>query len=160
MDVDLAKKRPTDCADDELRAFCDLVKKGDEVDPDGLEERVERASLLVFGSLDGTLTCVGGMKKPNEGYRAGVFRKSGSNLTPADFSAELGWIMVEERFRRRGFGMRVMGALLGSFGQNIYSTSRSKNEAMHGLLISCGFAREGKPWRSERGPYDLVLHIK
>jgi GNAT superfamily N-acetyltransferase len=160
MDLNPLKKRPADCAKDELRAFCDLVKKGDEVDPDGLEDRVWRASLLVFGFLDGTLACVGGMKDPDKGYRARVFRKAGSKLIPEDFPVELGWVMVEQRFRRRGFGMRVLNALIGSFEQNVYTTSRIKNEPMHGLLVSCGFSREGRPWRSGRGPYDLILHVK
>ena len=159
MSFDLVEKRPADCADAELRAFCDLVKLGDEVDPHGLEGRVRSAWLLAFGSVDGRLAAVAGIKRPNENYRASVFRKSESKLAPKDFPVELGWLMVGEQFRRKGYGRRVTDGLLGSLGQNVYTTSRSTNEPMHGLLAAYGFRLAGNPWRSERGPYDLVLHV-
>ncbi len=160
MPFDVIEKRPTDCTEAELRAFCDLVKLGDEVDPHGLEGRVRSAWLLAFGSVGDRLAAVAGIKRPNENYRAGVFRKSGGGLAPEDFSVELGWLMVDEQFRRRGYGRQVMDGLLGSLGQNVYTTSRSTNKPMHGLLAAYGFRLGGKPWRSERGPYDLVLHVK
>lgn len=160
MSFILVEKRPVDCADSEIRAFCELVKKGDEIDPGGLEGRVRRAWLLAFGSVDGALAAVAGIKRPDANYRAGVFLKSGSNLDPQAFPVELGWVMVDEKFRRRGFGRRVIDSLLGSLGQNVYTTSRSTNEPMHRLLTAYGFALAGKPWLSERGPYDLVLHVK
>ena len=125
MSFDLIEKRPADCTDSELRAFCDLVKLGDEVDPHGLEGRVRSAWLLAFGSVDGRLAAVAGIKRPNENYRAGVFQKSGSKLAPKDFPVELGWLMVDEQFRRKGYGRRVTDGLLGSLGQNVYTTSRS-----------------------------------
>ncbi len=81
-------------------------------------------------------------------------------MNPADFVVELGWVMVEQGFRRRGFGRRVLDALLGSLAQNVYTTSRSTNTDMHELLTAYGFEVRGAPWRSERGPYDLVLHVK
>lgn len=159
MRFSLVEKRPADCTDIELGAFCDLIKKGDEVDPHGLEGRVRRAWLIAFGSADGRLAAVAGIKKPDKDYRAGVFRKSESKLEPEQFAVELGWVMVEEEFRRRGLGRRVMDALLGSLNQNVYTTSRSTNEPMHALLTAYGFAHAGNRWRSTRGPYDLVLHV-
>jgi len=38
-------------------------------------------------------------------------------IGPSHFPVELGWVMVEERFRRQGLGKRVMDALLGSPGE-------------------------------------------
>ena len=160
MQFSLVEKRPADCADAELRAICDLIKKGDEVDPHGLEGRVRRAWLIALGSVENRLAAVAGIKKPDKDYRAGVFRKSASKFEPDHFPVELGWVMVDEKFRRRGLGRRVMDALLGTLNQNVYTTSRATNEPMHALLISYGFALTGNPWRSMRGPYDLVLHVK
>ena len=53
-----------------------------------------------------------------------------------------------------------MDAVLRSLEQNVYTTSRSDNDAMHALLVAYGFKAAGKPWHSERGAYDLLLHIK
>lgn len=160
MSFVLKEKRPADCSPAEIAVFCELVKKGDEVDPDGLEDRVRSARLLAFGSLDASLIAVCAIKHPHSGYRGDVFRKSGGGLSPQRFPVELGWLMVEEKFRRKGFGRRTLDALLGSLAENVYATSRGTNTEMHGLLNGYGFKRVGTPWRSERGPYELVLHVK
>ena len=160
MSLCVVEKVPADCTIEEIGAFCDLVRKGNEVEPDGLEGRVRRAWILAFGRVDKLLAAVAAIKRPNPGYRAGVFSKSESGLKPEEFVVELGWVMVDEGFRRRGFGRRVMDSLIGSLGQNVYTTSRSTNSDMHGLLTAYGFKRAGKAWRSDRGAYDLVLHIK
>jgi GNAT superfamily N-acetyltransferase len=160
MSFVLVEKRPADCMPAELTAFCDLVKRGDEVDPEGLEGRVERAWLLAFGSVDGSLVAVGGIKRPDKGYRAGVFRKSGCGLEPTKFPIELGWVMVDEGFRRRGHGRRLIESLLRSLNNSVYTTSRTTNEDMHGLLGACGFEQAGGAWKSERGAYQLLLHVK
>lgn len=160
MPFALVEKRPVDCSPVEIEAFCELVRKGDEVDPNGLEVRVRTAWLLAFGSLDDSLVAVAGIKRPDGGYRAGVFRKSEGGLDPQDFPVELGWLMVAEKVRRQGFGRRTMDSLLGSLAQNVYTTSRRTNGGMHGLLTAYGFERVGAPWRSDRGAYDLVLHVK
>ena len=94
MCVELVEKAPSECTDEQIGAFCDLVRKGDEVVSEGLEGRVRRAWLLAFGSADGSLVAVAGIKRPDPGYRAKVFDKSGTKLNPRDFVVELGWVMV------------------------------------------------------------------
>ena len=94
MCLDLVEKAPSECTDEQIGAFCDLVRKGDEVVSEGLEGRVRRAWLLAFGSADGSLVAVAGIKRPDPGYRAKVFDKSGTKLNPRDFVVELGWVMV------------------------------------------------------------------
>lgn len=161
MGLESVEKAGDRCTDAEVAAFCDLVRKGDEVDPDGLEGRVRRARLLSFGTSDGALVAVAGIKNPYSGYRAGVFEKSRSELSPLDFGVELGWVMVDEAVRRRGFGRHALEAVLKSLkGERIYTTSRTANKPMHGLLTAHGFEQAGRPWRSSRGPYDLVLHVR
>ena len=161
MVLESVEKAGDRCTDAEIAAFCELVRKGDEVDPDGLEGRVRRARLLSFGTSEGALVAVAGIKNPYTGYRAGVFDKSRSELSPLDFGAELGWVMVDETARRRGYGRYVLDAVLKSLkGGWIYTTSRAANKPMHALLVAHGFALEGRPWRSSRGSYDLVLHVK
>ena len=69
--------------------------------------------------------------------------------------------MVDEAARRRGYGRYVLEAVLDSLkGGKIYTTSRATNKPMHALLVANGFALTGRPWRSSRGPYDLVLHVR
>lgn len=159
--MNLVAKAPGKCSDEEIQAFCELVRKGDEVDPNGLEGRVRGARMLFFGSSNGSLIAVGGIKFPDEGYRAGVFRKSKSGLKAVDFGVELGWLMVDESVRRRGYGRQTMDEVVAAIdNERVYATSRATNEPMHALLGVYRFDQAGKPWRSIRGPYDLVLHVK
>lgn len=161
MALESVEKAGARCTDAEIAAFCDLVRKGDEVDPDGLEGRVRRARLLSFGTSEGALVAVAGIKNPYTGYRAGVFDKSRSELSPLDFGVELGWVMVDDAVRRRGYGRHVLERVLASLrGERIYTTSRAVNKPMHALLLVHGFELAGRPWRSGRGPYDLVLHVR
>lgn len=161
MGLQSVEKAGARCTDTEIAAFCALVRKGDEVDPDGLEGRVRRARLLSFGRSEGALVAVAGIKNPYTGYRADVFDKSRAELSPLDFRVELGWVMVDEIVRRRGYGRHALDAVLASLkGERIYTTSRAGNEPMHALLLTRGFELAGRPWRSSRGPYDLVLHVR
>lgn len=161
MGLESVDKAGARCTDPEIAAFCELVRKGDEVDPDGLEGRVRRALLLSFGTSDGALVAVAGIKNPYSGYRTGVFEKSRSELSPLDFGVELGWVMVDEAVRRRGYARHVLAAVLESLkGDRIYTTSRAANKPMHALLLGHGFELAGRPWRSSRGPYDLLLHVR
>ncbi len=41
----------------------------------------------------------------------------------------------------------------------MFATSEVNNERMHSALRRAGFESHGKPYHSDRGPYDLVLFL-
>src|SRR5687767_4310137 len=100
--MEIQTKEPKQCSAAEIEAFCTLVRKGDEVESEGLEGRVRNARLLAFGRIAGSLAGVVALKNPNVGYRAGVFAKAQSDLEPGSFGTELGWAIVDKQFRRQG----------------------------------------------------------
>ena len=71
--------------------------EGDEVPADGLGERIQSASHLLFlyDSL-GILAGVSALKHPNDGYRSNVFRRAHAAAPPESYPVELGWVVVKE----------------------------------------------------------------
>jgi GNAT superfamily N-acetyltransferase len=158
----LVRKRPSDCGDAELDGFESLVKKGGEVEANSLRNRILRAEWLVFViEDDGTLAAVGALKRPNESYKQGVFRKARSSEDPNDFNYEAGWIFVEDAFRGRRYSLLLLQALVGAAGASrIYATTREKNDPMRRSNARCGFVQSGSAYPSEEGGYDLVLYTR
>ena len=104
---------------------------------------------------------IGALKRPGNGYRKGVFTKSGTTLVPSEFPFELGWVYVIPECRNDGIGQRIVDAILGvAADQRIFATSRSTNEAMHKRLKRSGFIREGEPFLSNLGDHTLVLFVR
>jgi GNAT superfamily N-acetyltransferase len=161
MGLNVTLREPTACSSAESAAFRDLVVQGDEVDPDGLEGRIQKAKALVFGTCDDLLVGVAAVKCQERNYRHGIFQKAGISDLAGRYVYELGWIFVVPEFRGKGFSVALVEKSLASFGaENVYSTSKTSNTPMHRTLLKFGFSAEGNPWRSKRGPYDLAMYLR
>lgn len=138
-----------------------MVVQGDEVDPNGLEQRIENAKALLFGISDELRVAVAAVKCPDSDYRERIFRKAGIGDLSAKHEFELGWLFVVPKYRRKGFSTLLVNAAMEALGtSNSYATSKTTNFPMHRTLLKFGFFSAGKPWRSSRGPYDLAMYLK
>jgi RimJ/RimL family protein N-acetyltransferase len=155
-------KSPSKCDKHELESFEALVRKGEEVVGDGLTERVRRAAFLMFlTNADGALIGVSALKRPNSGYRAKVFQSAHSELQPDDFSLELGWIYLVESERGKKLSHTLVEQLLPhAKAERVYATTRQLNVAMISTNERYGFRREGKPYPSDKGQYNLLLFVR
>jgi len=161
MELNVTLKAPGACSPAELAAFRNLVVQGDEVDPNCLEDRIERANTLAFGNCNGSLVAVAAVKCQELGYRKGIFEKAGIGDLTGNYPYELGWIFVAPDFRDRKFSVALVEKSLSSFSaENVYSTSKTANTPMHRTLLKFGFSVAGDPWRSIRGPYDLAMYLR
>lgn len=143
-------KSPLAMSKVEADAFEDLVLKGDEVDPHGLRQRIESASFLAY-ALDGErMVAVGAIKRPSQHHKADIAARSGVGLD--SYRGELGWLYVECDHRKGGLGSRITEALLGAFADPVYSTTRTDNAKVHGLMQKFNFRRAGRDWPSHRRP--------
>jgi predicted GNAT family N-acyltransferase len=155
-------KSPAKCAEAELSRFCGIVVEAGEVDPDGLEDRVRKAEILAFLRLDDAIIAVGALKRQRTDYVARVFRKAEAKTFSAKFALELGWVVVIDDHRKKGYSNYVVAALVDTAtGQNIYATSITKRFAMHAALLRYGFQRDGVEWESEwRMGKQLLLFVR
>jgi len=144
-----------------LAAFHALVVQGDEVDPNGLEGRIKKASTLAFGLCNGVLVAVAAVKRQELGYRRDTFKNAGISELTANYPCEFGWAFVTPEYRGKKFSIALVEKSLSSLkAENVYATTKTSNAQMHSVLGKFGFAPAGQPWRSHRGPYDLAMYLR
>jgi GNAT superfamily N-acetyltransferase len=154
-------RKPAECTKTEKENFAALVNESDEVDPDRLAERIERAESLAFYYLNDRLVAVGALKNRKPEYRRKVFAKAGSDNEPEDFPLELGWLYTAKEARGKGLAKNIIAALIeNAAGDRIFATTRSNNLPIHKLFEKTGFRRSGTSYGSGRGDYSLVLYVR
>jgi hypothetical protein len=93
--MEIVCKPPSDCNDIEISAFCCLLRKGDEVDPEDLEERVRsRGVMLTFLLSNGILIGIGAAKYPDTEYKNKIFSKAGMLENASLNEYEVGWFYI------------------------------------------------------------------
>jgi GNAT superfamily N-acetyltransferase len=160
--VNITSKKPEFCSKKELRTFESLVSKGGEVIKAGLSHRILKAEKLIFlFEEDGVLSGIAALKKPDPVYKKKVFDKAGSAENNDQFTFEVGWIFVEEKFRRKKYSQLLLKHILKLAGKNkIYATTREDNVAMNKTNSHLGLELSGHSYKSDKGDHNLVLYIK
>ncbi|HFW2406929.1 TPA: GNAT family N-acetyltransferase, partial [Salmonella enterica subsp. enterica serovar Virchow] len=70
--MEILAKSPKNCSADELKLFEELVFMGDEVDPNGLKDRILNAEQLFFIKED-KYVGIAALKRPKKSYKSDVF---------------------------------------------------------------------------------------
>ncbi|MFZ6843148.1 GNAT family N-acetyltransferase [Undibacterium sp. RuTC16W] len=154
-------REPAAASAEELSAFRQFVLEGGEVNPQTLPGLVLRALSLALARVGEELVAVGAIKRPNPGYRAGVFAKAQVPQNPSRFEFELGWIYVRPSARGKGVASVLVGELASSLNSApAYATSRVNNERMHAALKRFGFQPVGSPYPSQRNEPDIQLFLR
>jgi len=158
MNLRVNVKSPGNCSDKEIEVFESFVNKGDEVDVMGLKERIMAAHKLIFVLNDECLG-VGAIKKPNNGYKAKVFKKAGIQILADEFLYELGWIYVLENTRGLGIGSIIMKSISREINENkCYATTRENNDGMRYLLEKHAYSLNGDKYLGRNKKNNLVLY--
>jgi GNAT superfamily N-acetyltransferase len=151
---------PSDCTAQALADFEKLVIEGGAVNPQGLVQRIRKASRLLFlRASDDQLVGVGALKHPRAAYRNKVFADARATASADEYPVELGWVVVAQSHQGRRLSTRIVGELLSfAKNENIFATTRA-DERVLSFAFDCGFRINGKPFPSGQG-YDLVLYLR
>jgi predicted GNAT family N-acyltransferase len=151
---------PSDCTAQALADFEKLVIEGGAVNPQGLAERIRKASRLLFlRAPDDQLVGVGALKHPRAAYRNRVFTDARATVSADEYPVELGWVVVTQSHQGRRLSTRIVGELLPyAKTENIFATTRADERVMS-FASDYGFEINGKPYPSGHG-YDLVLYLR
>jgi len=107
------------------------------------------------------LAGVAALKVPRKSYWEGVFEKSKSGLSRADYPLEFGYLYVEEDRRKKGFGRMLIERTLALAGsEGVFATTREENTKVHPRLVEQGFQQSGSPYKSRRGKFNLLLFVR
>jgi GNAT superfamily N-acetyltransferase len=151
---------PSDCTVEALADFEKLVVEGGAVNPQGLAQRIRKASRLLFlRASDDQLVGVGALKHPRTEYRNRVFADAQATVSAEEYPVELGWVVVAKAYQGRRLSTRMVGELLPfAKNENIFATTRA-DERVLSFAFDCGFKVNGKPYSSGHG-YELVLYLR
>src|SRR5882762_6330151 len=109
---------PSDCTAQALADFEQLVVEGGAVNPEGLAQRIRKASRLLFlRASDDQLVGVGALKHPRAGYRNKVFADARATVSADEYPVDLGWVVVAKSYQGRRLSTRIVGELL-TFAKN------------------------------------------
>ncbi|AZH76307.1 GNAT family N-acetyltransferase [Salmonella enterica] len=160
--MEILAKSPKNCSADELKLFEELVFMGDEVDPNGLKDRILNAEQLFFIKED-KYVGIAALKRPKKSYKSDVFYKAGSS-DEDKYEYEIGWIYIIEEERENGYGGMLMDSISNYLSNNssskaCFGTVRENNTGMQRLFAKHGFSKVGHSYNSTRGEYSLVLYV-
>lgn len=149
-------KAPKACSDAELEQFAAKVAEGGEV-ADGIRQRAKRAFRLGIIVYEDSVIGTAALKKPAASYRAKVFKKAGSQLNPAAYPYELGWIFLDVPHRKKGQMTRLINDLLPAAKDSaLFATTRTSNDIMQEMLAQLKFSEDGTEYKSEQNPEETV----
>jgi hypothetical protein len=138
---------PVDCSEKQLKQFHDLVILGNQVQAEGLPERIASAALLAFAHVDGQLAGVASIKNQKRSYITGIFLKAKVPRLAEHFDHEIGYAVTHNDFRRSGISHDLIRQLMDSKpGARFYATT--KNDDMRSLLDKAGFKKTGQSYQN------------
>jgi len=146
--------------DEDRAAFQRLVGEGGQIDPVTFPRLLANARALALARVDGVLTGVAALKRPNDAYRTRVFRAARATRTAADYPWELGWVYVAPAGRSQGLVRLMLEKLLAEReGLPVYATSAVDNDAMHRSLKRFGFEPHGEAYPPSQNTQPIQLFV-
>lgn len=158
--MDICIKNATQFTVEEINQFKELLKKGGQVDPNTIEKLLHKNPVLAMIFDNKRIISIGCMKIPFKNHKKYVFEKSKSTLNPNDYSLELGWLVTDENYRRKGYCELIIQELLVKFSnKKIYATTQQNNEKIQSILEKNNFKISGQEFPSKIGNYKLLLWV-
>lgn len=150
-------KNATEFSTEEKNKFKEIVLSMGEVSENTFDGLMEKNPVILFYPNSNNIEAIGALKIPNKIYKTKVFKHSKTDLEPADFEYELGWIVSLKQ--KKGIG-KLITKTLSEFKPKMYATVRTENIGMNKIMDSLGFEKTGIEYKSERGNYNNFLYIK
>ncbi len=138
-------KKSSDCTEEELEDFKNLVLAGGQVTANGLEARIKNCKALGFYYVDNKLVGISAIKQKNKEI---VKRTRDKAKVKAEEipTLELGYSFTKPEFRGRGINKKLNNGLLEVIvGEKIYATTDSN--IMRKYLSENGFKKMGESFK-------------
>mgnify|MGYP001603269948 CR=1 FL=1 len=157
----IARLKPAECTPEEIESFSQLLCRAFGVGSGNRVKRIGRARCLVFLREGEELVGISALKVPTNSHRRSVIVKAGVSLSASALPYELGWVVVDGRYReKRHSRLLVESALQAAGDADVFATSHTDNTPMHRTLQRYGFTALGTPYFSPRHKRMLVLFVR
>lgn len=139
--------QPKDIKADHLKQILDLIIKGGQVNPDGLQVKILRADLVAYILQDDHVICTATLKNPYLSYRKKIFN-SAQAKSSSEYNKELGYIVTNPNFENKGHCQKLIKTFFNKISEHsIYATTR-KPSMVH-ILGKFGFSQTGKIYNQD-----------
>jgi predicted GNAT family N-acyltransferase len=157
MELIFKIKKTKDCSLTEINNFFELAKKAEQVDENGLLNRINNSELLGFCYSNEQLVGISAIKNPNENYKKRIFRKASIEEEAKNFRFELGYSYTEEEFRGKRISFNINRKLVDKIlSDNIYATTA--NQGMIKILSKIGFHKIGKSYKGNHNTDEIQIY--
>ncbi len=137
---------PLELGKEKLVSLIDLIEKGGEVERRHIEALLPNALMTVIVPCNDTIISTATIKVSRDSYRKRVFGEAGVSEEYSKYSFELGYVVTDESYRRKGHCKAVMFHIMNEVkGRCLFATTR-KPEMMK-LLNEFGFRQVGKEYK-------------
>jgi predicted GNAT family N-acyltransferase len=154
-------KKYSDLTENEIKGILNLIKKGGEVNNKTLPFRFSKTKFFGFYKKDENVIAIAAIKNPQQSYILNTFKKSNSNISYEDFKFELGYVMVEEEYRKEKLVSKLCYALIETLkNHNIFATTKVQNCGMKTILSKNNFNEVGTQYLNKNEDAFLKLYIK
>lgn len=142
---------PSAMSAEEIEDYMAFVIAGGEINAATMPALVAQAMSLITIHQHDKLIGTAAIKVPFAGHQNNEFKKAEvANLAP-HYAYELGWVVVDSAFRRKGHARALVGHAVDQLGgRAIYATTKS--DAMRTILPDFGFVLLGKEYPSRLDP--------
>jgi predicted GNAT family N-acyltransferase len=141
----------------QLDEFVSLVESGGAIQAGSVREKLPRAQEIAFVIRDGRMVAAAARKEPHENYARTVSEHSGYELPNG--IPELGYVVVDKRFRGQKLASAVVQSILSQMGgEAIFATT--SDDKIKRLLGKNRFRWVGHEWKSDRTGELLSLWLR
>lgn len=153
-------KKLSECNEEEINNFLQLVERSEEVERYELRKRIERAVLLAFHYENNILVGIAAIKQPYKTYAKRIFKKAGVSEKYNNYKLEIGWAFTIPEYRRNRICFNLIKKLISTLQlQNIFATTRTDNLSMQKILVRNGFKKIGDSYLGRTGVYRIQLFM-
>ncbi|MGN6819209.1 MAG: GNAT family N-acetyltransferase [Sphingomonas sp.] len=142
---------PSAISAEEIKDYMAFVIAGGEINAATMPALVTQAISLITIHQRDKLIGKAEIKVPFAGHQNNEFKKTKvADLAP-HYAYELGWVVVDSAFRRKGHARALVGHVVDQLGgRAIYATTKS--DAMRAILPDFGFVLLGDDYPSHLDP--------
>lgn len=152
-------KKPLEFNNKEIEKFYQLVLKGGEDNPIGLNDRIKNAELLGFYYIGDEIAGIAALKNPNPNYKIRIFKDAGLSKDSEKYIFELGYAYTLKKFRKRGVCSSLIKELIEKApSKKIFATTKVSNPNMNKINLRMGLKKSGRPFIGMEEEIQLYLY--
>jgi len=142
----LTTPAPKDLSPADLASCVAIIRTGDAVACESVQDELPRASVLAIVRKDQRIVGVGAIKRERRKYAANIANKSGVSFPPD--TLELGYVAVLPEHRGHHLSHCIVKTLLNQHTTRLFATTYS--DYMKSTLTRFGFVNKGKEWKGRK----------